>query len=186
MISETRSVSTMPAAPPAAAKLGLWMFLATVAMLFGAFASAYLIRRAGSDWRPIPLPAILWANTAVLLAASVALEIARARQGSRLRWAGAAFALGLLFLLGQAEAWGQLVAAGVLLPTSPHASFLYVVSGLHALHLLAGLVFLAHTLAKLHGGSLTQGGSRRLELVAHYWHFMAGLWVFLFAILHLS
>ena len=57
-------------------KLGLWMFLATVTMLFAAFTSAYIVRRSGSDWRPVALPSVLWWNTAVLAASSVAVEIA--------------------------------------------------------------------------------------------------------------
>jgi cytochrome c oxidase subunit 3 len=178
-------VSTMPGAPPAAAKLGLWMFLATVAMLFAALASAYLIRMAGSDWRPVELPPVLWWNTAALLASSAALEIARARRDSASRWTSAAMGLGLVFLAGQGLAWSQLVDNGVLLPTSPHASFLYLLSGLHGLHLFVGLLLLASTLRVLSRAAVAKG-TRRLELTSHYWHFMGGLWVFLFAVLHLS
>src|SRR5262245_50330334 len=102
-------------------KLGLWMFLATVTMLFAAFTSAYVVRRSGSDWRPVALPLILWINSAVLGTSSLAVEFAHGN-GARGRWTASAiamaiaFALGVLFLAGQMIAWRQMVAAGVYLP----------------------------------------------------------------------
>ena len=67
------------------AQLGLWVFLATVSMLFAGFTSAYLVRQAGSDWQPIPLPPILWFNTALLLLSSLTMEVGRAQQRQRRR-----------------------------------------------------------------------------------------------------
>ncbi len=109
-------------------RLGLWMFLATVTMLFAAFTSAYIVRRSGSDWQYVRVPSILWINTAILAASSIALETAN-RFGLRGQWnaavagCGAAVALGVAFLAGQVVAWRELIAAGVYLPTSPHSSF---------------------------------------------------------------
>lgn len=169
------------------AKLGMWFFLATIAMLFAAFASAYLIRMASGDWKPIALPPVLWLNTATLIAASVALEVARHRTGtSRKGLVGLALALGLLFAAGQIAAWLQLIDAGILVPTSPHASFLYILTGLHGLHVLGGAIFLTTVWATLLFSGDVRPAERRIGLCAHYWHFMGGLWVFLFAVLHLG
>jgi cytochrome c oxidase subunit III len=170
-------------------RLGLWMFLATVTMLFAAFISAYIVRRSGSDWRTIALPPILWINTAVLMASSGALEVAQAA-GSRRRWTiatvafGSAFALGLVFLAGQVAAWRQLVAAGVYLPTSPHSSFFYMITGAHAVHVVAALVVLASGLVLLPAARHDPRTWRlRMDLCRTFWHYLGGLWLVLFALI---
>ncbi len=174
-------------------RLGLWMFLATVAMLFAAFASAYLVRRGGSDWMRINLPPVLWLNTALLVAGSGALEAAHA-VGARRRWlsasaaCGVALALGVGFLLGQLVAWEQLLSAGVDMPESPHSSFFYMLTGAHALHVVAALGVMLWT------GLLTWTGAgrrqpRRWAAAMHstrtIWHFLLGVWLFVFALISL-
>ena len=143
-------------------KLGLWMFLATVTMLFAAFTSAYIVRRSGSDWQHVALPSILWVNTGVLAASSLALELRRPRT---------AFLIGLGFLAGQMAAWRQMVAAGVYLPTSPHSSFFFMMTGAHALHVVAALVVLAWGVK-----------TSRLSAARTFWHYLGGVWLFLLAV----
>src|SRR5258708_5648738 len=123
---------------------GLWAFLGTVSMLFIGFTSAYILRRAPSGWQPLPAPPILWLNTLALLASSATLEIARRRLrgwdlSSCVRFVLLTGALGLVFVAGQYVGWQQLAAQGVFLASNPHSSFFYVLTGLHALHLLGGL-----------------------------------------------
>ena len=173
------------------ARLGLWMFLATVTMLFAAFTSAYIVRRSGSDWRHVALPPILWANTIVLLASSVALEAAN-RAGCRRRWQAAAFAsgsalaLGVAFLFGQVTAWRQLVNAGVYLGSSPHSSFFYMLTGAHALHVVAALAVLAWGLLQTRvAASDPRTWSVRMDLCRTFWHYLGGVWIFLFALVSL-
>ncbi len=173
------------------AQLALWFFLATVAMLFAAFSSAYLIRRASADWLPVALPGILWATTAVLALSSVTLELGRRASEHRtaLRWVTATALFGFAFVAGQLLAWRQLAASGVYLPTNPHSSFFYILTGLHALHLAGGIVLVAWVvlrLARRDGGTLAEryAGRRRLVgLCATYWHFLGAIWVYLFAVL---
>ena len=170
-------------------RLGLWMFLSTVTMLFAAFTSAYIVRRSGADWRHIALPGILWLNTVVLLASSVMLEGA-SRAGQRRQWSAsvagcvAALLLGAGFLVGQVAAWRQLAATGVYLPSGPHSSFFYMLTGAHAVHLVAALVVLAW------GAAATFAGARdpdrwavRMGLCRTFWHYLGGVWVFLFVLL---
>lgn len=173
--------------------LGLWMFLATVVMLFAAFTSAYIVRRASSDWVAIDLPALLWANTSVLVASSVFLEIARAAFrrdrafGARAGMLGAA-GLGLVFVVGQVVVWRQLAARGVFVPTSPHSSFVYLLTGAHGLHVVAGIVLLLYAAIRLwrHGaGSAHSGMNRVLSVSATFWHFLAALWLYVFALVAL-
>jgi cytochrome c oxidase subunit 3 len=146
--------------------------LATVVMLFTAFAAAYLERSTAQEgWTRISLPPILWANTLVLALSSVALEWGR-RTGRR-RLLGAAIAAGLVFLGLQVLAWRELRASGVFLPSSPHASFFYVLTGVHGLHLLAGLVALAAALRR----------PAILGLCAGFWHFLGVVWLYVLLIL---
>jgi cytochrome c oxidase subunit 3 len=140
--------STFPAA-----KIGLGVFVAVVASLFALFLSAYVMRMQLADWVPVPKPMLLWANTAVLIVSSVGLQWARdasdhddidgARTGL-LAGGGAALA----FVVGQLIAWQQVVAAGYPLTNGPASAFFYLLTAVHALHLLGGLAALGRTMAK--------------------------------------
>jgi len=172
-------------------RLGLWMFLATVTMLFAAFASAYIVRKSGSDWRHVALPSVLWINTAVLGASSAALGVA-APLGRRARWdaAIAAFAAavagGLGFLAGQVAAWQQLAAAGVYVASGPHGSFFFVLSGAHAVHIVAALSVLAWGLAlTCTRPTDMRAWSASIALCRTFWHFLGVVWVLLFALVSL-
>jgi cytochrome c oxidase subunit 3 len=172
-------------------RLGVWMFLATVTMLFAAFASAYVVRHSGSDWRPIALPSILWLNTSILAASSVTVEVAN-RHGTRGRWRSATIAmigalvLGFGFLWGQVAAWQQLAADGLYLPTTPHGSFFYVLTGAHALHVAAALAVLAWATTATVVGRQSRGGwEARIGICRTFWHYLGGVWAFLLALLTL-
>lgn len=174
--------------------LGVWMFLATVVMLFAAFTSAYIVRRSASDWTPIELPWILWVNTAVLVASSLALEGGRfaSRRGkivSARHGLLAAAGLGLVFLAGQVTAWRELVAQGVYLPTSPHSSFVYILTGVHGVHVAAGLVLLIYTATRMWNVSARRdreaATGRLITASATFWHFLAVLWLYVFALVTL-
>src|SRR5438132_14124035 len=123
-----------PAARVHTAVMGLAFALAAIAMLFVAFTMTYLGHRQEGDWKPVPLPGILWLDTAILLASSAAVEWARRRLGSGdargLRWGlTAAGTLGVAFLAGQLLAWRQLADQGVYLASHPHSSFFYLLTG---------------------------------------------------------
>jgi cytochrome c oxidase subunit 3 len=167
------------------------MFLATVTMLFAAFISAYIVRRASADWLQVDLPELLWVNTAILAASSVLLEAAN-RSGLHLRWdwaeraMSAALAGGFGFLAGQILAWRQMTAAGVYLPTSPHASFFYVLTGAHALHVAAALAVLTWGAVALKSAPAdVPAWAARMELCRTFWHYLGVVWVILFAIVSL-
>jgi len=170
------------------AKVGLWAFLGSVTMLFAAFTSAYIVRRAGTDWAPLPVPSLLWVNTAVLLLSSVTMELARrAFQSWRplafRKWATLTFLGGAAFVIGQIAAWNQLAGQGVFLQSNPHSSFFYVLTGVHAVHVLGGIVALLYVFAQSWRYQLTPGSSSAPALCATYWHFVDAVWIYLFAVL---
>lgn len=167
------------------AQVGLWALLGTLSMLFAGFTSAYLIRREGVDWRPLSTPPILWFNTALLFASSMTLEAARAsvrdwRTEAVKRWVLATTLLGLSFLFGQLLAWRQLAAQGVFLSTNPHSSFFYMLTGIHAAHLLGGIFALLYALNRVRRRGWAPTQPTAINLCATYWHFVDGLWVYLF------
>jgi cytochrome c oxidase subunit 3 len=171
------------------AKLGLGVFLAVAGSLFALFSSAYLMRmHMGADWRPTPVPSLLWLNTGVLVVSSVALHRAQvaARRGridgvrDGLLGGGV---LALAFLAGQLVAWRQLDAAGYFLASNPANSFFYLLTAVHGLHVLGGLVALARATAKVWRGLDVDRVRLSVELCAIYWHFLLFVWLILFALL---
>jgi cytochrome c oxidase subunit 3 len=170
------------------AKIGLGVFLAVVGCLFALFTSAYLMRMAVSDWQPLPLPRQLWLNTGVLVLCSIALQCASvaARRGQidtvRLGLATAGLTA-LAFLIGQLMAWRQLTADGYFLTSNPANSFFYLITGMHGLHILGGLVGLGRTTMGAWKGARPERLRLGVELCAMYWHFLLFVWLAVFALL---
>lgn len=165
--------------------------MAGIVMFFMALTSSFLVRKGlGNDWVPLNFPRILWFNTAVLLASSFTIQIARRHlhenQGDQFsRWWTVTTGLGVLFLGGQLLGWSQLAAQGVFLVTNPSSSFFYVLTASHGLHLLGGILVLFYVRFRNWKRSrITQATAA--DLVSIYWHFMDGLWIFLFALLYLG
>jgi cytochrome c oxidase subunit 3 len=166
------------------------LLLASSAMVFAAFTVAFVARRGLSDdWAGIPKPPILWVDTAILLASSLALEASRRalNAGRRSRFTAfwtAATALGVLFLLGQAWAWAQLRAAGIHVATSPGSACFYVLTAAHAAHLLGGLAALAWVDAQ--ALRLRLGPARRtaIDITAVFWHFLDAIWILLMVLFY--
>ncbi len=185
------SLRTDPAAPPQRTYVtGMTVALGGMLMFFMALISAYIVRKGfpNNDWRSLNVPRILWLNTLILVASSATLERSRRRlangdEAGFGHWWGVTAILGLFFLAGQVIAWKQLAVAGLFLATNPSSSFFYVFTAAHALHLLGGICGLVAVLW-LQPQRLTR--STASEVVAMYWHFMDGLWVFLFLLLLLG
>jgi cytochrome c oxidase subunit III len=191
---ELRGVKN-PSPPPAST--GIWVGLAAITMTFAAFTSALIVRQGGaSDWQHFSLPSILYFNTLVILASSVTLEIARhritafmtgnhanplaSRTVAPARWLYITLGLGLLFVAGQTYAWLQLRSEGLGLATNISYSFFYVLTVVHALHLLGGLGGLVRVISKLNNSVLRRS---TLKATSLYWHFMGALWVYLLLLL---
>jgi cytochrome c oxidase subunit 3 len=174
---------------PEPARTGIWVGLAAITMSFAAFTSALFVRQSSAtDWHHLAIPRLMFVNTAVLLASSVTLEAARRRvasfmrnagvsRGVALRWIEATLGLGLLFVAGQYAVWLRLRAEGLYLSTNPNSSFFYVLTVVHALHVLGGLGGLTRVVYKLRRPVLSLRRST-LDATSYYWHFMGILWLY--------
>jgi cytochrome c oxidase subunit III len=172
--------------PPA--KIGLGVFLAVVGSLFALFISAYSMRMNMVDWRALPMPRLLWFNTAVLVLSSVALQwaLVAARRNNidgviAGLCAGGAFAI--TFLVGQLLAWRELSVAGYFLASNPANSFFYLITAAHGLHVMGGLVAVGRTTAKVWRGAEMTQLRLSVELCATYWHFLLLVWLVLLGLL---
>jgi len=176
---------TLPLPP---IKVGLGVFLAVATSLFALLISAYHMRMMETDWTTLPLPRVLWLNTAVLVVGGAAMQWTRTAaqrgQTDRVR-TGLIFAgvFTFLFLAGQLWAWQQLDAAGYFLASDPAASFFYLLTALHGIHLLGGLYVWARTTARVLRGVEIAKVRLSVELCTVYWHYLLLVWVVLFAVL---
>lgn len=188
------AVATVPEpAPPDARhrqvlRFALVVLIAVITSLFGLFMSAYVIRMEYADWRPMPEPALLWGTTGVLVACSVALQWAYTaarhdRPGALKAALLAGGGLSVAFVAGQYAVWQQLHAAGYYLTTNPASAFFFVLTALHALHLLGGLVAWGRATSRVLAGAAAADVRLTVELCAVYWHFLLAVWVALFALL---
>jgi cytochrome c oxidase subunit III len=185
---EDRGASPLPAV-----KIGLAVFLGVVGCLFALFFSAYFMRMGMpelkiADWRPLPTPKLLWLNTAVLMSSSVALQLAKsAAYRGPMKLVRAGLIVGgvfaIAFLAGQLLAWRQLIGEGYFFATNPANAFFYLISGVHGLHLLGGLVALGRTMDKAWQGFELAQVRLSVELCAIYWHFLLFVWLVFFGIL---
>ena len=183
----------VPAAMPGAGGVGLWVFIGVVSMLFFLFSAAYLMRMAAGDWVVLPAPPWqLWCSTALLALGSLTWQLAARTAGTAEAMAlsaarpahaahgvlvGAACLASLAFLAMQLWAW-QAMRVNYPVAANPSNSFFYLITGLHGLHVIGGL--LAAGLVWLRARS--RGA---IALCARYWHFLLVLWLAMFGLLFL-
>lgn len=168
-------------------KFALWVAIATIIMMFGAFTSAYIVRRAAGNWYEFKLPDIFLINTLVIVASSVTLHASyraflRGLEKQYKALLSVTFVLGISFVVLQYMGWNAMTEMGATFTTNPSSSFVYVISGLHAAHVLGGVAALIVAMVHAHVLPYKPTPRRRLrfELVVHYWHFVDALWVYLF------
>lgn len=169
------------------ATLFVWLVVAAVGMFFLGLSSALLSRMGSVGWVPAPRPPVVWPGTAALLGSSAALEAARraayrgllARARVRMAWG---LALGVGFLAAQLIGWGWLTSSGVGLAANPGASYFYVLSGAHLVHVVGGLAWWALALRRTRHRAPAVAAVD-LSNLSVYWHFLAALWLWLFAVL---
>jgi cytochrome c oxidase subunit III len=170
------------------AKVALVVFLAVATSLFALFISAYTMRMHFGDWISVEKPAILTWNTGLLIVTSAAMQWAAvaARRADRTALRCALLATGLLtfaFLAGQLFAWKQLNDAGAYLASNPANAFFYLLTAVHAVHVLGGLVAWARTTTRVWRGMEPGRARQSVELCAIYWHFLLLVWLVLFGLL---
>lgn len=169
-------------------KVGLNYFLVIASVVFSLFTVSYFIRMELPDWQPLSEPGQLWFNTGLLILSSVFFQWARnistSQQPRNLATAfvgGGIFAI--LFIAGQWMTWENLQAGGYYLTSNPANAFYYLLTGLHAAHLLGGLWVWSKTSLRLLSGTDVKELRLSIELCTLYWHFLLVVWLVLFAVL---
>jgi cytochrome c oxidase subunit 3 len=166
--------------------VALTLFLAVVTSFFALVFSAYALRMELGDWVPLTEPQLLWINTAVLILASIAFQWTRngACAGASDRLKPGLIATGLLttaFLAGQFTVWQQLQASGQYMTSNPATAFFYLLTGLHALHILGGMYVWARATLKVFGGDVDVEQS--ITLCTIYWHFLLLVWLVMYGLM---
>jgi cytochrome c oxidase subunit 3 len=172
-------------------KFIVWLFIVSIVMLFAALTSAYVVKQSEGSWLNFSLPGVFWITTAIILISSLTMQMAeRAAKKdnlSRLKiFLVLTAVLGLAFLIGQYQSWKQLVGMDVFFVGNPAGSFLYVLTGLHGIHIISGILFILIVIfstlrLKVHSKRMV-----KIEMCTSYWHFLGGLWVYLFLFLKMN
>jgi cytochrome c oxidase subunit 3 len=170
----------------------MWLYLATMGMLFMGFSSAYLVQRFAVGWSAAPMPFVGWINTIFLLVSSYTWEwgrrgfilgdYRRLQVGLMLT-----MVLGVLFLMGQVIGWQLLVRQGFFLASNQKGvSYFYVLTFLHAIHLVAGLIMVGYWMVRALLYRVQSEEAPRLRIAGLFWHALDALWVYLFVFLQLN
>ncbi|MEB2777038.1 cytochrome c oxidase subunit 3 [Algoriphagus sp. D3-2-R+10] len=172
-------------------KFALWLFLVTIVMIFAALTSAYIVRQSEGNWLEYDLPTVFWYTSGIVIISSICLQyaysaakkdnLAGVRSGLSL-----AVLFGIAFLVGQWYSWVALVDENVFFVGNPSGSFLYVFTGLHAIHLISGVIFLIIVLISTYRYKVHSKSMDTLEMATTFWHFLAALWLYLFMFLLLN
>jgi cytochrome c oxidase subunit 3 len=170
-------------------KFAMWLFLATVLMLFASLTSAYIVRRAYGDWEVFDLPPMFYWTSLVIIVSSVTMHMSylsakRSNPSRTMLWITITAILSLIFLVGQLIGWSQLTSSGVHFSFDhPAGSFVYIFSGLHGVHLISAVVFLVIVWNSARQLRINSKNLAQMEMCVTYWHFLGGLWLYLFAFL---
>ncbi len=170
-------------------RVALVIFLVVASVIFSMLTVSYYVRMELPDWTPLTEPVQLWLNTGLLFVSSVLFQWARnlVTDDDQQKYLMAAFVgagvFAVLFIVGQLVAWNSLQSAGHFVASNPATSFFYVLTGLHALHLLGGLWVWSKSLIRLLSGCEAQDVRLSIELCTLYWHFLLIVWLVMFAIL---
>jgi cytochrome c oxidase subunit III len=166
-------------------KFTLWVAIGSIIMMFAGLTSAYIVKSNQAGWQTVGMPHIFWYSTATILLSSLAMQMAlrsfKQRDMNQYRLLIAAtLALGIAFVILQSLGFRQLWNSGIQFKgSSGGGQFLYVIAGLHAVHVLGGVIALLVMFVKAFLGRTKLYGSVPVEVMATYWHFVDLLWIYL-------
>jgi cytochrome c oxidase subunit 3 len=170
-------------------KFAMWLFLASVIMLFAAWTSAYLVRRADGNWQIFDLPSMFYVSSLIIILSSISMQVgyysAKKDNASTVKiWVTVTAILGLMFLITQLIGWQQLINNRIHFSGgNPSASFVYVLSGMHGVHVISAVVFLVIVWNSARQLKINSKNLAQIEMCATYWHFLGALWLYLFIFL---
>lgn len=172
-------------------KFAMWLFIISVTMMFASMTSAYVVKKAEGDWLLFEFPSMFNVTSILIILSSISMHFAyisakRDNLANIRIGVGVTMVLAVAFAIGQYLSWGELVAQDVFFVGNPAGSFIYIFTGLHGVHLLGGVVYLAIVLVnafkyKVHSKNIAQ-----MEMCTTYWHFLGGLWLYLYLFLTLN
>lgn len=165
-------------------KFTLWIGLASIVMMFTGLTSAYIVKRNMANWITFDLPLIFWYSTAVIILSSITIIVSRNyfRQREMIQyrlWLAITLTLGVVFVIMQIIGFSQLWHNGITLTKNVSFSFLYIIVGLHAVHVVGGLIALFVLLLKAYSVKRKNYSPVPIELMSIYWHFVDLLWIYL-------
>lgn len=166
-------------------KFTLWVALGSIIMMFAGLTSAYVVKRDQPGWTTFPIPRAFWYSTAVILVSSLTIQMSlkafKDREMQRYRnMLTLTAVLGILFVTLQYIGFRAIWHTGITMHGSGGGQFLYIIAGLHAVHVLGGVIALVFTVAKAFATRTRSYNSVPVELLSTYWHFVDLLWIYLF------
>jgi cytochrome c oxidase subunit 3 len=169
----------------------LWMFMVSIIMVFASLTSAYIVRQAEGNWLVYDLPNLLWISTIVLLVSSGTAQLAywSAKKDNLAQvksYMIITLILGVSFLVTQFYTWGALIDSNVFFVGNPSGTFLYVIMGVHGFHLISGMIYLLIMLVRTFQYKVHSKNLLHMGLSVSYWHFLDGLWLYLYLFLLLN
>lgn len=175
-------------------RIAMWFLLLVVMMTFGGLIAAYIVISTNGvmEWKPFALPIQVWISTILILASSVTYKIAHSmlshdKQQKAKNWLLATTVFGGMFIASQLLAWVELVRRGVYVQSNPYAGFFYILTAVHAVHVIGGIIALGYILLRTWQATASDEELTKRKQISNsvgwYWHFMDGLWIFLFLLL---
>lgn len=172
-------------------KYSMWIAMASITMMFIGFTSAYVVKRSQANWLSFELPAIFWVSTGLILLSSLTMHLGlrqfKARSmGSYKSLITLTALLGVAFAVCQVIGFSDMKNHGLALDTTVSASFIYVIVGVHILHVLGGVVVLLILFFRAYRTRVRTYSAVPIEVAATYWHFVDGLWIYLLVFFSLA
>ena len=175
-------------------KFAMWLFIVSVTMLFMAWTSAYIVKRGEPGWSSFELPIQFWLNSAIIVVSSLTMIWAqRSARKDNLEMTkvaiSATFILGMAFLVGQFFGWQKMIEMNYYfsgMGSNTSSSFIYVLTGVHGLHIVGGVVYLVIVLVSTFKHKVNSENMSMMEMCSTYWHFLGVLWLYLFVFLILN
>lgn len=172
-------------------KFTTWLIIVASVMLFASFTSAYIVRRGEGNWLQFDIPNLFAYSMGIALLSSITMqwsywktkkdEVGQAKIGLFIT-----LLLGIAFCINQWLGWGQLVANNIHMVGNPSESFFYVISGLHVLHMIGGMIFLLVVIYKAYNFQVHKKNLLAINLCTTYWHFLGATWIYLYFFLLLN
>ena len=192
--SDNKNLQEIEPYKPNKSKILTWFLLLVVVMTFGVLIGAYIVISTNKalEWRPFALPFQVWISTILILTSSLTYHFAKKtifadNQPQSKKWLLATTVLGAAFISSQLLAWLELVRRGVYVQSNPYAGFFYIITAVHAVHVIGGMIALGMVILRTwYRDASPEGTVKRhtsAQVVGWYWHFMDGLWLVLLLLL---